>query len=132
VESFKDLLDGMSLKVNYKDGTSQTVAASDIEWRMIMGMEYPFVDGYPLGVIGSDWLSFEEVEAPCELEGYVEYMGATATYTIHIVEKFSGNTDEPGIDINPDTGDSDMVLAVLVIAVLGAAAIIVKNEKLMA
>ncbi len=132
VESFKDLLDGMSLKVNYKDGTSQTFTAADIEWRSIMGMEYPFVDGYPLGVIGSDWLSFEEVEAPCELEGYVEYMGATATYTIHLVEKFSGNTDEPGIDINPDTGDSGMVLAVLVIAVLGASAIIVKNEKLMA
>ena len=130
VESFKDLLDGMTLKVNYKDGTSKTFATEAIEWRMVMGSEYPFVDGYPLGVLGGDWLRLEAPEAPCELEGYVEYMGATATYTIHILGDF--DTDKPGIEINPETGDHGMVLAVLVIAVLSAAVVIIKNEKLIA
>lgn len=129
VESFKDLLDGMSLKVRYKDGTSKTFAYSDIEWRTIMGMEYPFVDGYPLGVLGGEWLNFDQIDPPCELEGYVEYMGATVTYMVNIVEKFEG--DKPGVDINPDTGDSGMMLAVLVVALMGAAVIIVKNEKLL-
>lgn len=135
VESFRDLLDGMSLKVNYKDGTSKTFAADEIEWRdiMSMGMEFPFVDGYPVGVIGGDWMMMEVPEVPGEIEGYVEYMGVSTTYTIHLVEEFEddGDTDKP-IEINPETGDAGMLLAVLVIAVMSASVVIIKNEKLMA
>lgn len=132
VENVRQLYDGMSLKVNYKDGTSKTFAAEDIEWIDMMGIEYPFVDGYPIGVIGG-WVMLDEAPvAPCDIEGYLEYKGVSTTYTIHIVEEFENddNTDKPGIEINPETGDTGMLLAVLLISVLGAAVIVLKNEKM--
>lgn len=131
VETVRQLYDGMSLKVNYKDGTSKTFAAEDIEWCDMMGIEYPFVDGYPVGVFGG-WMMMEEAPvAPCDIEGYLEYMGVSTTYTIHIVEEFENDddTDKPDIEINPDTGDNGLLMAVFLISVLGAAVIVLKNEK---
>ena len=128
VETIRQLYDGMSLKVNYKDGTSKTFAAKDIQWRNVMGIEYPFVDDYPVGIFGG-WMMMEDAPvAPCDIEGYVEYMGVSATYTIHIVEAFEN--EQPGIEINPDTGDTGLLLAVLVISVLGVAVVVLKNEKM--
>lgn len=130
VSSIRDLLEGMSLKVNYKDGTYKTFAPKDIQWRMVMGMEYPFIDGYPVGVFGGAWLLGDEPEQPGEIEGHVEYMGVSTSYTIHLVDEFED--DDKPIEINPGTGDQAMLLAVLVIAVMSAAVVIIKNEKLMA
>ena len=144
VESFEVLLEGMELQVNYKDGTSKTFAGEDIEWREIPEMEtaFPFVDGYPIGLMESflDMMQNmgQEPELPYEMELTIEYMGQRDVFTLRFVEAFEdeGNTggddtDEP-IEINPGTGDNGLMLAVLVIAVMSAAVIIVKNEKLMA
>lgn len=144
VESFEVLLEGMELQVNYKDGTSKTFAGEDIEWREIPEMEtaFPFVDGYPIGLMESflDMMQNmgQEPELPYEMELTIEYMGQRDVFTLRVVEVFEdeGNTggddtDEP-IEINPGTGDNGLMLAVLVIAVMSAAVIIVKNEKLMA
>lgn len=133
METVRDLLNGLSVTVHYKDGTTKTFAAEDVEWRTVMDMEYPFVDGYPVGIFGGDWMMEEVPEVPGEIEGYVEYMGVSTTYTIHLVEGFEDDddTDKP-IEINPETGDKGMLLAVLVIAFMSAAVIIIKNEKLIA
>lgn len=152
VESLKGLLAGLELKVNYIDGTSRTFTEEEIQWREMLGMEFPFVDGYPIGVMESLMdilLNMEDVmEAPDKMELTIEYMGQRDVFTLRFVEKFEdegntgddntgdnntgdGNTDKPDVEFNPTTGDSGMLLAVLVVAVLGAAVVIVKNEKLM-
>ena len=120
VETARDLLDGMSLKVNYKNGTSKTFAPEDIEWRMVMDMEYPFIEDYPIGVFGGGWLLEDIFETTDEIEGYVEYKGVSTTYTINLVEKFEneGGTEKPGIEINPESGD-DGITVLAVVALIG-------------
>lgn len=139
VESIRQLLAGMSLKVNYKDGTSKTFAQEEIEWRKVMGEEYPFVDGYPIGIFDGLFMQDEAPEVPGDATMSLEYKGVSVTYTIRFVEEFdteddsgddkddSGKTD---VEINPETGDDFMMLAVLVISMMAAVVIIVKNEKL--
>lgn len=139
VETIRQLLAGMSLKVNYKDGTSKTFAQEEIEWRKVMGEEYPFVDGYPIGIFDGLFMQDEAPEVPGDATMSLEYKGVSVTYTIHFVEEFdteddsgddkddSGKTD---VEINPETGDDFMMLAVLVISMMAAVVIIVKNEKL--
>lgn len=96
VESMEELLSGLSFVICYKDGTSKTVEKDDIEWRSVMGSDYPFVDGYPMGVVDGLLSSLlQDLEAPCEIESSVEYMGVTVPYTIYVVEEFAEPPTEP-------------------------------------
>lgn len=139
MEDFRLLLDGISLKVNYKDGSSKTFTSEDIEWVDVMGEEYPFIEGYPMGVLGEWLLSMEQPVPPCELEGYVEYKGVAVTYPISIVEKFPAEdgtdgdqdeTDKPVIEPIPGTGDADLVMGMIMLTcLLGTAAVITGKKK---
>lgn len=141
VTTIRQLFEGISLKVNYKDGTSKTFAEEEIEWCDVMGEEYPFVDGYPIGIFDGLLMQDEAPEVPGEADMSLEYKGVTVTYTIHFVEEFEteddtgdaddkDDSDKPNIEINPDTGDTGLLLAILLISVLGAAVIVLKNEKM--
>lgn len=139
VESFKQFLSGLSMTVYYKDGTAKTFAEEDIQWVNVMGEEYPFVDGYPLGLIDGMLFGFmdEDLEAPCEIEASLEYMGASATYTISLIEEFEGSEDvekEPADDGEeeqiPQTGDVFVPVAAAVLAVLCGVVLIAEKKKL--
>lgn len=100
-DSLKNFLDGLSFKIFYKDGKQKTVAWKDIQWIKVSGVRYPFVDGYPLGLLGELMRSYDPISQATTGQGLVEYMGASVTYDIHLVED------------NPETGDVNMVMPVL-------------------
>lgn len=91
-------IEGLSLVIWYQDGSSKTVTEADLEWERIMGVEYPCVDGYPLGLFGELMMSNELITGPCEREGVIEYKGASVTYMIQLVE---GEVVEPPVDPDP-------------------------------
>lgn len=147
VESLEQLFAGMSLKVNYKDGTSKTFAAEDFEWVEMNGEEYPFVDGYPIGILGGliELLQQgEDMVPPCEIEWPIEYMGASDSYTLSFVEEFEVEEEKdpeedkkdpieddkkdpveddkkPVVDdkdeVNPETGDNGLAILMIVTVV---------------
>ncbi len=110
--------DGLSFKIWYKDGTAKTVKASDVERIRVMGISYPFVDGYPVG-LESDLAAGLPVTGMGDHQGMIEYMGAVATYTIHIVEP-----KEP----LPSAGDEPIAYLV-VLALLCCAALPVCKKR---
>lgn len=148
VESLKDLFEGMSLKVTYKDGTSKTFTQEDIQWQDVMGDVYPFMDGYPFGIL-NELLNFgtgeENLIPPCEIEYSIEYMGASAAYTVTILAELPEEEEPPVIteptepeteptepeteptvpdgEQNPPTGESDVYI--LLLAVLAMAVVLV-------
>ena len=143
VDTLKKLLEGLALKVNYTDGTSATFTWEQIQWCDAMGQDYPFVNDYPLGLLEGLLAQDQLPEVPGEMTMKLEYMGKYLTYTLYLVEKFQpedteqpddpqqpGTSDKPDIEINPETGDEVTLLAMLVIGMMSAAVIIVKNEKL--
>ena len=122
-DSLKDYLDGLSFRIFYKDNTSKVVKAGDIEWIKVSGVKYPFVDGYPLGLLGELMMSYDPISGPCTSEGMVEYMGASLTYAIELVEK---PEDIPGTQ---DTGLA-IPAGVLLMALLAMAAVITCKKKM--
>lgn len=137
VESVRQLLEGMSLKVNYKDGTSKTFEPDDIEWMDYEDVEIPLVDGYPVDI----WDAFlgmlyGEEEPPCEIEMPLGYMGAEFSYTLSIVESFEEDSQEPPVDEEkdpdveqiPDTGDDMLVMLVLVSTMMLGAVLVSKKK----
>ncbi len=105
VTGFRLFLQGMTLAVHYKDGTVETVGEEDIQWIEVSGEEYPMINGYPLGVVDGLWsVLFGEFEVPCELEASIEYMGASAPYTIYFVEEFEGSED---VELPEDSDTSE-------------------------
>lgn len=118
--SLKDYLDGLSFKIYYKDNTYKIVNAEDIEWIKVSGVRYPFVDGYPLGLLGGLMMSYDPITGPCTGEGMVEYMGASLTYTIELVDDIPV-TDDIGIELPA---------SVLLLAVLAMAAVVTNKKKL--
>lgn len=133
VESISTLLEGITLKVTYKDGTQKTFTSSDFQWLDVMGDEYPYLDGYPVGVFGGWLMTMEPPTAPSEVEGYLEYKGVTVTYPIQIVEQFPSDDDDsddkPVIEPIPETADYDMVMGLAMTACLMAAAVAVTTKK---
>ena len=123
-DSLKPYLEGLSLRIYYKDDTSKVVNWGDIEWRKISGVSHPFVDGYPLGLMGELMMSFDPISTPCTSQGLVEYMGASLTYTIELVELG---------EVTPDTGDTGLVIpvAVALISLLTMAIVFIAKKKLM-
>lgn len=92
-ENLKDYLEGLSFKIYYKDGTDRLVKWEDIQWIKVSGTRYPFVDGYPLGLLGELLTSYDPVSGAATSTGLVEYMGASLTYDIQLVEKIPGTGD---------------------------------------
>lgn len=100
-DRLRDFIDGLSFQIWYKDGTTKTVAFEQIQWEKVMGEEYPCVDGYPLGLFGELLTANELIEAPCEKEGIIEYMGAAVTYPIYLVEGLPQPPDTPADPTDP-------------------------------
>ncbi len=121
-DSLQDYLEGLSFKIFYKNDTYKIVDWEDIEWVSVSGVRYPFVDGYPLGLLGELMMSYDSITGPCTSEGMVEYMGASLTYTIELVE--------PAEDV-PETSDFGMELPVnvLVLALLVMVAVVTYKKK---
>ena len=127
ITTVKQFFGGMTLKVNYKDGTSKTFKDKDMKWVSYNGEDYPILDGYPLGVAnGLMALMFEEFEIPGELEMVVEYMGAEDSYTLYFVEEFDEDDYQEEI---PETGDQTSVIFVAVVAMLSVTALVVAKKK---
>ena len=131
VESIRDLLEGICLKVGYKDGTFKTFKWEDIQWIDAMGTEYPVLDGYPIGILGGWLLEMEAPVAPAEVEGYVEYKGVSAGYPIKIVKTFEteDDNDQPDIEPIPGTGDADLFLSMALLTCLTGTAVVVTRKK---
>ncbi len=123
-DSLKPYLEGLSFRIYYNDDTSKVVAWEDVEWRKISGVSYPFVDGYPLGLMGELMMSFDPISTPCTSQGLVEYMGASLSYTIELVEP---------AEVTPETGDAGLVMPVTVALVflLTMATVVIAKKKLM-
>lgn len=121
--SLEDLLEGLSFKIFYKDGTYKIVEEDDIEWIKVSGVRYPFVDGYPLGLLGELMMSYDPITGPCTSKGMIEYMGASLIYDVELVE--------PAEDV-PQTGDSGLEIpaSVLLIAILAMAAVVTNKKKM--
>ena len=118
-DSLKDYLDGLSFRIFYKDNTYKIVRSEDIEWIKVSGVRYPFVDGYPLGLLGGLMMSYDPITGPCTGEGMVEYMGASLTYTIELVDDVPV-TDDISIETPVN---------VLLFAVLAMAAVVTCKKK---
>lgn len=119
-ESLKSYLEGLSFKIFYKDGAVKEVKWEDIEWIKVSGVRYPFVDGYPLGLLGELMNSYDPISEATTSRGMVEYMGASVTYEIYLVED------------NPKTDDLTMAIPVTVLMtalVLMAAVLTLKKKK---
>lgn len=138
IETIGQLLEGMSLKVNYKDGSSKTVAADDIDWVNYEGLDVPFVDGYPVDILSAFLGMLEEdAEPPCDIELTLGYMGADFSYTLSIVEEFpeeppvEDEPEKPDVEQIPETGDAMTAMVVLVaaLAVMGVA--LIGKKKMM-
>lgn len=114
----RDFLEGLSLKIFYSDGTSVTVGPEEIQWRTVMGQEYPYVDGYPLGYFGEAVNGQTSVDGTCEMKNHIEYMGASAAYTIRITDE-----DMPGM------GDEAMLPAMVLALCLSAAMLPLLKKK---
>lgn len=97
----RDLLEGMVLKISYQDGSTKTVTLQELQWKLVRGVEYPCVDGYPLGLFGELMMSNELITAPCEREGQIEYKGQSVSYTIKLVEKLPEPPVEPTDPTDP-------------------------------
>lgn len=110
----RDFLGELSLIIYYTDGTSKTVTAEQIQW---VG-EYPYVDGYPLGYFGEAVNGSASISEPCRVANCIEYMGASAEYTIRFV-----------MEPTPGTGDADLLPLVL-LALCMAAVLPVIRKKL--
>lgn len=112
----RDFLGGLSLNIYYTDGTSKTVWSEDIQWITVMGQEYPYVDGYPLGYFGEAVNGQASVTGACEMRNQIEYMGASVEYTVQIVEE-----NVPGM------GDGSLLPALLLLLCLPAVVVIKKK-----
>lgn len=148
IETTKQLLEGMSLQVNYKDGSAKTFETDDIDWVDYEGMDVPFVDGYPVDIL-SAFLGMldEEAVPPCDLELTLGYMGADFSYTLSIVEEFPEEppveeptdepTDEPeapqkpDVEQIPETGDEMTVMLVMIAAMAIMGVALVTKKKMM-
>lgn len=113
----KDFLGELSLTIYYTDGTSKKVEPEDIQWLTVMGQEYPYVDGYPLGYFGEAVNSQEPVTEPCRMTNHIEYMGAAAEYTIRFEDEQT-----------PGTGDASLLPAVLLVLCLCAVPVVVRKK----
>lgn len=91
----RDLLEGMVLKISYQDGSTKTVTLQDLQWKIVRGVEYPCVDGYPLGLFGELMMSNEPITSPCDREGQIEYKGQSVSYTIHLVDRLPEQPVDP-------------------------------------
>lgn len=100
-KDLRDMLAGMVLKISYQDGSTKTVTLEDLQWKIARGVEYPCVDGYPLGLFGELMMSNELITAPCEREGQIEYKGQSVSYTIKLVEKVPEPPVEPTDPTDP-------------------------------
>ena len=127
ITTVKQFFGGMTLKVNYKDGTSKTFKDKDMKWVSYNGEDYPILDGYPLGLAnGLLSLMYEQIEVPGQLEMFVEYMGAEDSYTLHFVEEFDEDDYQEEI---PETGDQTSVIFVAVVAMMSVTALVVAKKK---
>lgn len=100
-KDLRDMLAGMVLKITYQDGTTRDVTMEDLQWQIVQGVEYPCVDGYPLGLFGELMMSNELITDPCEREGQIEYKGQSVSYTIKLVEKLPDPPVEPTDPTDP-------------------------------
>ena len=138
------ILEGLSMTVYYKDGTSETITDEDLVYIDVGGMGYPFYNGYPLGIFSKMLLSFEGITGPCELEGVVEYKGVSVTYPVQVVEEIpeeeppqepetpDDGKDDVVIEPNPETDDTGaaILLTLLAACTLIAAAVVLEKNKL--
>lgn len=149
IASTRDFFEGLSLKVTLLDGSSRTFGGDEIQWINIGGEDIPFVDGYPLGVIGGLLgLLWQEVEVPCELEIVIEYMGAEDSYILSIVEEFEEDEDpenpenpenpedpedpedqKPEVEPNPETGDVSLLVPVILVLTAMLTVVLVFKKK---
>ena len=94
----KDLrafLAGMEMVIWYQDGSSRTVTVEDLQWADRVDGLYPCVDGYPLGLFGELMTGNEMIMGPCDRGGIIEFMGASQSYTIHLVQE---QVEDPPVD----------------------------------
>lgn len=150
VASVRALFEGLSLKVTLLDGSSRTFGADEIQWVNAGGEEIPFVDGYPLGVVGGMLgLLMQEVEVPCDLEVVIEYMGAEDSYILSIVEEFveepenpenpenpedpenpeNPEDQKPEVEPNPETGDVSLLVPVIMVLTAMLTVVFVLKKK---
>ena len=121
-DSLKDYIKGLSFRIYYQDGSEKLIKWADIQWIKVSGVNYPFVDGYPLGLLGELMMSYDPISGPMTGQGLVEYMGATLTYDIQFVA--------PPENV-PGTADVSLVVpaAMAVAALLTMAAVLTLKKK---
>lgn len=90
-DDLQDYLQGLSFRIYYKDDTCKIVQWEDIQWIKVSGVRYPFVDGYPLGLLGELLRNYDPITTATTGQGMVEYMGAAVTYTIKLEEPAEKN-----------------------------------------
>ena len=119
-ENLKQYLEGLSFTIYYKDGTQKLVSEDNIQWQQVSGEWYPFVDGYPLGLMGELLMSYDPITQACESQGLVEYMGAAVTYTIYLVDPPAGS---------PETADSGHNLPLLLLPITAVALVVLLTKR---
>lgn len=121
-ENLKQYLEGLSFKIYYKDGTQKIVSEENIQWRQVSGKWYPYVDGYPLGLMGELMSGYDPISQECEMEGLVEFMGASVTYTVYLVEPTPGS---------PETADDSLNVPLLLLPLTSLTlCIVIKKRRL--
>ncbi len=85
--------EGLVMRIVYQDGLSRIISGASLEWKEVQGVSYPFLDGYPLG-ISNDLAAGLPVTGVGELAASIEFMGATAEYTIRITDPVPATGDE--------------------------------------
>lgn len=98
-----EMLEGLEFVIWYRDGSSKAVTWNQIQWELVDGAPYPFVEGYPLGLFGTLMVDNEMITQPCQREGVIEYMGASQSYTINFVEEIPD--DPPDDPTEPSVTD---------------------------
>lgn len=119
-ENLQQYLEGLSFKIFYKDGTQKIVGQDNIQWRQVTGEWYPFVDGYPLGLLGELMMSYDPISQERESQGLIEYMGAKVTYTIYLVEPEEGS---------PETADVWHPAVIMLPIAMTALAVLLKKRR---
>jgi len=110
-ENLKQYLEGLSFIIYYKDGSQKVVSEENIQWRRVSGGWYPFVDAYPLGLTGELLSGYDPITQACEKQGGVEFMGASVSYTVYLVE--------PAQD-SPETADAGWSLPLTILPLAAA------------
>lgn len=123
-QDLKEVLEGIEFTIVYRDGATKRVTDADLEWVEMMGVVCPCVDGYPIGLFSKLYADQYPVTGPGDHEGLVEYMGASAVYTIHFVDELPQKPEEQ----LPPTGDLKLA-PVLLLGLLACGAVLLGRKR---